>query len=135
MVDKHNRVFSGRSTDLNFLDKIRHKLKLNADAEPFRRANGNTNFEKRKTVKRIAEDLKKSDLVEPNHSNWAAPSILVKKKDVSHRLVVGYRRLSNEIEKTSWPLPRISNIIDTMDCNMIFSIIDLTSGYFQNNVR
>ena len=89
-------------------------------------------FEKRKTMRKIVEDLVKSDLVEPTHSNWAAPAILVKKKDGSHRLVVDYRGLNNQIKKTSWPLPSISDVIDSLDSNMLFfSNIDLTSGYFQ----
>ena len=38
-------------------------------------------FEKRKAMKKIVEDLERDDLVEPTHSDWAAPSLLVPKKD------------------------------------------------------
>ena len=88
-------------------------------------------FEKRKAIKKIVEDLEQANLVEPTHSYWAAPSILVKKKDGTFRLVVDYRGLNKQIEKTSWPLPRINDIIDSLDGNIYFSNIDLTSGYFQ----
>ena len=36
-------------------------------------------FEK-KAMKKIVEDLERDDLVEPTHSDWAAPSLLVPKK-------------------------------------------------------
>ena len=62
---------------------------------------------------------------------WAAPSVLVKKKDGSYRLVVDYRGLNKQIVKTSWPLPRINFVIDSLDGTCYFSNIDLTSGYFQ----
>ena len=35
------------------------------------------------------------------------------------------------MEKTSWLLPRIKDVIDSIDGNCYFSNIDLTSGYFQ----
>ena len=77
------------------------------------------------------EDLEEANLVEPTHSYWAAPSILVKKKDGTFRLAVDYRGLNKQFEKTSWPLPRINDVIDSLDGNIFFSKIDLTSGYFQ----
>ena len=64
MFDKHNRFFSRSSTHLDFLDKIRHKKKLSADAQPLQRAKGIINFEKRKVMKKIMEDLERGNLVE-----------------------------------------------------------------------
>ena len=69
--------------------------------------------------------------MEPTHSYWAAPSILVKKKDGSYRLGVDYRGLNKQIEKISRPLPRINDVIDSLDGNCYFSNIDFRSGYFQ----
>ena len=88
-------------------------------------------FDKRKAMKKIVEDLKDAKIIEPTHSYWAAPSILVKKKDGSYRPVLHYRGLNKQIEKTSWPLSRINDVIDSLDGNCYFFNIDLTSGYFQ----
>ena len=82
-------------------------------------------------MKKIVEDLERDDLVEPKHSDWAAPPLLVPKKDGTHRLVVDYRGLNKQIVKTCWPLPRIDEGIDSLEGNMYFSNIDLLSGYFQ----
>ena len=81
-------------------------------------------------MKKIVEDLEDAILVEATHFYWAASSILLRKNDGSYRLDVNYRCLNNQIEKTSWPLPRINDVIDCLDGNCYFSNIDLTSGYF-----
>ena len=53
------------------------------------------------------------------------------KKDVTYRLVLDYRGLNKQIEKTCWPLLGINEIIDSLEGNMYFSNIDLLPGYFQ----
>ena len=55
----------------------------------------------------------------------------MQKKDGSYKLVVDYSGLNKQIEKTSWPLPRIIDVIDSLDGNCYNSNMDLTSGYFQ----
>ena len=86
------------------------------------------NFEKGKFMKKIEKHLTKSNLVEPTHSNWAALSYMLKRG--MPQISIEYRGLNNQIEQTSWPLPRISDVIDSY-CKMFFCNIDLTSGYFQ----
>ena len=65
-----------------FYKKETNKVNLNADAKPFQRAYGSKHFEKRKSHKKIMVDLEKGNLVEPTHSNWAAPFVLVKKRRI-----------------------------------------------------
>ena len=128
---RHQQVFSRNSDDLGYCDKSKHQTKLNKDAQPFRRNYCDMSYEQRKAMKKIVEDLEDAKLFEPTHLYWAAPSILVKKKDGSYIIVVYYRGLKKKIEKTSWPLPRTNDVIGSLDGNCYFSNIDLTSGYFQ----
>ena len=130
---KYEVIFSRKSNDMGFFDRIYHKIKLKKDAVPFRRTYGRMSFEKRNAIKKIVEDLERDDLVEPTHSDWGAPSLLVPKKDGTYHLAVAvdYRGLNKQIEKTCWPLPRINEVIDSLEGNMYFSNIDCLSGYFQ----
>ena len=73
----------------------------------------------------------RDDIVEKTHSDWAEPSLLVPKKNRTHRLVVDYRGLNKQTEKTCLPLPRIDEVIDSLEGNMFFSNIVLLSGYLQ----
>ena len=77
------------------------------------------------------EGLAEADLITPIESDRAAPSILFPENDGTYRLVVDYRGLNKQIEKTCWPLPRTNDAIDSFEGNMFFSSIDLTSGCFQ----
>ena len=115
---KHEVIFSRNSIDMRFCERIYRKITLKKDAVPFRRTYGSMSFEKRKAMKKVVEDLEREDLVEPTHSDWAAPSLLEPKKGGSFRLVVDYRGLNKQIEKICWPLPRVNEVIDSLEVNM-----------------
>ncbi|KAK2709037.1 hypothetical protein QYM36_014609 [Artemia franciscana] len=53
------------------------------------------------------------------------------KKDGKHRLVTDYRELNKVIKKDSFPLPLISEILDSLGCCSVFSNLDSMCGYWQ----
>ena len=64
--------------------------------------------------------MERDNLIEPKNSDWAAPSLLVPKKDGSYRLVVDYRGLNKQIEKVKSPLQEINEVIYSLERNMYF---------------
>ena len=85
----------------------------------------------KKSSKKIVEDLEDAKLIDPKPFVLGSTINVGKIKDGSYKLVGDYRALNKQIEKTSWPLPRKNDVIDSLDGNCYFSHIDLTSGYFQ----
>lgn len=81
------------------------------------------------------EWLLSQGIVTPSSSPWAAPIVMVRKKDGSMRMCVDYRRLNGVTIKDSFPLPHITDILDSLSGCSIFSTIDLCSGYLQVPVR
>jgi hypothetical protein len=67
----------------------------------------------------------------PSVSPWGASFIFIRKKDGSWRLCIDYRQLNKETIKNQYLLPRIDYFFDQMKGVMVFSKIDLRSGYHQ----
>ena len=75
--------------------------------------------------------LLEKGLLIPSKSPWAAPLLVVKKKDGSNRVVIDYRKLNNITRKDAYPLPRIDDALDCLGSAQFFSAMDLISGYWQ----
>jgi hypothetical protein len=70
-------------------------------------------------------------LIHPSVSPWGAPVIFIQKKDGSWRPCIDYRQLNKAMIKNQYHLPRIEDWFDQMKGAMMFSKIDLRSGYHQ----
>ncbi|CAI5685570.1 unnamed protein product [Oreochromis niloticus] len=70
-------------------------------------------------------------VIEPSNSPWAAPVVLVGKKDGSPRFSMDFHRLSAVTKKDSYPLPQINEALDYVTGSSWFSSLDLRSGYWQ----
>jgi hypothetical protein len=67
----------------------------------------------------------------PSYSPWASPVVLVEKKDASTRFCVDYKWLNSLTKKDNYPLPRIDDTLNLLEGAMIFSSLDLASGFWQ----
>jgi len=86
-------------------------------------------------LKKQLEDLLEKQFIQSSVSPWGALVLLVKKKDGSSRLYIDYRQLNKLTIKNKYPLPRINDLLDQLHGAIIFSKIDLCSGYHQILVK
>lgn len=78
------------------------------------------------------EELLKRKLIRRSLSAYAFPITLVSKKDEGEksRLVVDYRKLNKITLADNYPFPRIDDIIDKLYGSAIFSVFDISSGFW-----
>jgi len=71
--------------------------------------------------------------IRPSKSPQTSPVFFVPKKDRKKRMVQNYRYLNSWTIKNNYPLPLISDLIDSIGKEKVFTKINLHWGY--NNVR
>ena len=88
-----------------------------------------------KELKLQLQELLEKGLILPSVSLWGAPVLFVKKKDGTLRLCVDYRQLNKMTVRNKYPLPRIDDLFDQLKGAIVFSKIDLRSGYHQLKIK
>ena len=60
-------------------------------------------------------DAVDAGIIRKSYSPWSAPLVFVKKKDSSTRPCVDYRCRNNVMTKDAYPLPRVSDCLDSLE--------------------
>ena len=88
--------------------------------------------EKEEVQKFIDKHLKKG-YIRPSKSPQTLLVFFVGKKNGRKHMVMDYRRLNKQMVKNNYPLPLITDLVDSVGNKRIFTKMDLWWGY--NNVR
>ena len=70
-------------------------------------------------------------VIEESSSPCMAPAMFVPKKSGEVRICIDYRELNKQSVRDSYPLPLPDEVQDRLAGSMVFSTIDLHSGYWQ----
>lgn len=73
----------------------------------------------------------KPNIKQPLESPFASPVFLVRKRDGSPGFIVDLRQLNAITVADKYPLPLISDILDTLRNARYFTSMDFASGYWQ----
>ena len=63
-------------------------------------------------------------------SRWASPSFLIPKSDNSVRFLSDFRQLNKKIVRKPYPLPKILDLMQTLQGFTYATTLDLNMGYY-----
>ena len=123
-------VFVGPDGKLGRTDMVKHSI-ITGDAQPIKHRPRRVPYSQIDAMNAELEKMLKQDIIQPSHSPWAAPIVLVKKPNGELRFCVDYRSLNEITKKDGLPLPRIGETLDALGGSSEFCVLDLASGFWQ----
>ncbi len=130
LLERFVHLFAEDDLDLGRTSTVKHKIDTE-DAQPIRQRAYRVPLSQRNTLLAHIEKMQVQGAIRPSQSPWSSPCILVPKKDGSMRFVIDFHRVNTVTKKDVFPLPLISDILDSLGSAAHFSTLDLASGYWQ----
>lgn len=133
LLQRWVRVFALHEEDFGHTDVVQHQIHT-SDAPPVREKYRPLPPMMYREMRALLADMLEKKVIQPSSSPWAAPIVMVRKKDGSWRFCVDYRKLNSLTHKDAFPLPRIEETLTSLTQASWFTTLDLASGYWQVGV-
>ncbi|MEW8546534.1 MAG: reverse transcriptase domain-containing protein [Candidatus Thiodiazotropha sp.] len=134
LLYEYKDQFSKSSHDLGCTNLVEHTIKTLPECKSVKLRPYRIPLAKREFAENEIRAMAEKELIEPSHSAWSAPAVLVPKRDGTTRFCMDYRRLNQLTILDSHPLPRIDDTLDALGGSCWFSTLDLKSGFHQVSI-
>ena len=126
-------VFSQGDTDLGTFTAVKHHIDT-GNSRPIKQRMRRTPLGYANEEQEHLEKLLKAGVIELSCSEWASPSVLVRKRDGCVGWCIDLRKLNDVTVKDCYPLPLLQDCIDALEGCRYFTTLDMASGYYQLEV-
>ena len=127
---KWEQLFAQNDLDLGKTTLIKHKIRL-TDQTPFKERYRCIPSHMDDDMRAHIQEMLDIGAILKSHSPWASAVVLVCKKDGGLRFCIDLRKLNEQTIKDAYSLPRIDEMLDSLQGSQWFSSLDLKSGYWQ----
>jgi len=131
ILEKYLDIVATSTEEQTPSDLSPHKIRLKPGTRPIKQKFYRLTKLKTDILKGELAKIIEKHLIEPSHSEWSSPIVIVPKGNGKYRLCIDYRKVNDVTEKDSYPIPNITEIFDSLDGAKIFTTLDLYSGYHQ----
>ena len=131
MLQDNHDVFAFNDNELGQTSLIEHHIDT-GNSRPIYRQPYRVSPAVRTSIDNHVEKMLDLGIIQPSVSPWAAPVVLVRKKDGTERFCVDYRQLNKVTQRDSHPIPHVE--WHALHGTSYFSCLDLRSGYWQVEV-
>ncbi|XP_075719715.1 uncharacterized protein LOC142760414 [Rhinoderma darwinii] len=134
LLQRYLTAFASHEEDYGCTDAIEHAIHTRG-AVPVRERYRSIPPALYQEVKDLIQKMLEGQVIRESTSPWAAPIVLVRKKDGTLRFCIDYRRLNACTHRDAYPLPRVEESLTALRQAQYFTTLDLASGYWQVPVR
>ena len=119
MLQKFEHLFNG---SLGAWNDAPHNIKIKPDVTPY--------HARWYSIPKCHDSLVKLGVLRKvNHSNWAAPSFIMTKKDQTVRFLTDFRELNKRMRRHPFPTPKIQEFLLKLEGFQFSTSLDLNMGY------
>ncbi|XP_021346938.1 uncharacterized protein LOC110446222, partial [Mizuhopecten yessoensis] len=127
MLEEFRDVLTDIPGETNFVE---HDI-LTTSRDPVRVKPYPLPFSTRETIKKEIDKMLEMKVIESSNSPYAAPVVIVKKKDGTNRFCIDFRQLNRVTIFDAEPMPNTEDMFSRLGGFRYFSKLDLTKGYWQ----
>lgn len=133
---KYSDIFYLEEDTLSVTNILKQKINLQPNTTPVYIKPYRLPFSQKDQIHTEINKLLKAGIIEETKSEWSSPLLIVPKKvdengNKKWRVVIDYRLLNKNIKDDKFPLPSITDILDSLSGAVYFSHLDLAQGYYQ----
>ena len=131
---QHTDIFSSSDIDVGLTTSVFHRIELENEF-PFKQKTRRIPPGMYDEVRNHLQQLLSSGIIRKSKSPWSSNVVLCRKKDGKLRMCVDYRQLNLRTIRDSYALPKIDEILEALQGNRFFTVLDMKSGYHQISVQ
>lgn len=115
-------------------NKAQHHIRLTDDM-PIKQRYRPRNPAIQAIINQEVDEMLAQGVIEPSHSSWSSPVVIVKKKDGKHRFCNDFRRVNDVTRKDAYSLPQVTATLEKLRGARYLSTLDIKNGYWQVTPR
>lgn len=136
ICEEFNDVFHLEGESLSTTELLTHHIPIYTDTAPINVRPYRLAETHKSEINRQIQNLLSQEIIIPSKSAWNAPLLIINKKDDAFgnkqwRLVIDYRKLNEVTIGDAFPIPNITEILDSLGASKYFTSLDLADGYYQ----